>query len=466
MAETPTLAGRLASVLTAERSLAFRLVVSAVAWSAVSLAVAGLLLTQLYRDSLERAFDARLAVYQKTLAGAVAVAPEGEPPAFDNAGEPRFNLPLSGWYWMVRDARTGQVTAASRSLFGELLDVAEPPPDGSVIGGYVPGPLSYELRLVAQRVRLIGDRNLDVIVAGNADELKADIASFRNRVFATLIVFAVGLVLATILQVRLGLRPLTTMRDNLKAIREGQATRLSGGLPREIAPLAEELNALIETNGAIVERARGHVGNLAHALKTPLSVMLNEARAENGPLGAKVADLVGVMRSEVDRYLDRARMAAERRVVGAAAEPRRAIDGVAAVLRRAYADRDLAIETTGPADLKVRVERRDLDELVGNLMDNAAKFGRGTVRASVEAAPDDGSARPMVAIMVEDDGPGLTEAEAKVVLARGRRLDESVPGSGLGLSIVDELVEAYGGRIGFSASDLGGLKVTVRLPQS
>nr|WP_246329559.1 HAMP domain-containing sensor histidine kinase [Chthonobacter rhizosphaerae] len=435
-------------------------------WSAVSLAGAGLLLTQLYRGSLERSFDARLAVYQKTLAGAVALVPEGEAPAFDNAGEPRFNLPLSGWYWLVRDARTGQVTAASRSLFGEILDVPEPPADGTVAGSYVVGPLNYELRLVAQRVRLIGGRELDVAVAGNADELKADIASFRNRVFATLTVFAVGLVLATILQVRLGLRPLDTMRDGLKAIREGRASRLEADLPREIAPLAEELNALIETNGAIVERARGHVGNLAHALKTPLSVMLNEARADDGPLGAKVTEQVAVMRAQVDRYLDRARMAAERRVIGAAAEARRSLDGVAAVLRRAYADRDLAIEVNGPADLKARIERRDLDELVGNLMDNAAKFGRGRVRATVAAEAGEASARPMIAVTVEDDGPGLPDGQAAVVLARGRRLDESVPGSGLGLNIVDELVEAYGGKLAFETSDLGGLKVTVRLPQS
>ncbi|WP_181704154.1 sensor histidine kinase [Chthonobacter albigriseus] len=448
------------------RSLALRLVVSAAIWSAIALAGAGFLLSELYRTSLERSFDARLAVYQKTLAGRVAAAGEGEAPDLENLGEPRFILPLSGWYWLVRDPGTGFVTASSRSLFGELLEVPEPPRDGTVAGSYVIGPSSTELRLVVQRVRIGADRQLDVAVAGNADELKADIAAFQLRVFLTLTVFALGLVFATVLQVYLGLKPLETMRASLAAIRQGRAVRLEGEMPREIAPLAQELNALIEANSAIVERARSHVGNLAHALKTPLSVILNEARAEDTPVAVKVAEQVGVMKAEVDRYLDRARMAAERRFVGTTAEVMRSVDGVAAVLRRAYPDKGLRIATEGPATLKVRMERRDLDELVGNLMDNACKFGRSEVRATVSAEPDGAAGRPMVTIRVEDDGPGVPDDRMPDVLRRGRRLDESVPGSGLGLSIVDELVEVYGGRLAFTRSDLGGLAVSVQLPQS
>lgn len=447
------------------RSLALRLVVSAALWSAVALAIAGFLLSEIYRESLERSFDARLSVYQKTLAGRVAAAGDGETPDLESLGEPRFLLPLSGWYWIVRDPVSGYTSASSRSLFGEILDVPEPPADGSVLGAYVRGPSDNELRIVVQRVRIGVDRQLDVSVAGNADELKADIRAFQVQVAATLTIFALGLLLATVLQVRLGLKPLETMRAGLAAIRQGRADRLEGDMPREIAPLAQELNALIETNAAVVERARSHVGNLAHALKTPLSVMLNEARAEEGPLAGKVVEQVGLMRAQVDRYLDRARMAAERRFVGAAADLGRSVESVGAVLRRAYPDRVIRVEAKGDGPLLVRMEKRDLDELVGNLMDNACKFGRGRVTATVTADPDVRSGRPIATLVVEDDGPGVPPDRMNEMIRRGRRLDETVPGSGLGLSIVDELVEAYGGRIVFGNSPLGGLSVTIRIPQ-
>ncbi len=445
------------------RSLAVRLVITAAIWSAIALAIAGVVLTELYRSSLIRSFDARIGVYQKTLVGAVAGTPADQVPEPGSLGEPRFLLPLTGWYWMVLDAASGSVVTASRSLFGEVLDLPVPPEDGTVAASYIKGPADKQLRLVVQRVQLTGDRRYVIAVTGNPDELNAEISGFRLRVFMTLAVFAGGLLLATVLQVRFGLKPLEEMRASLAAIREGRATRLEAELPDEIAPLGAELNALIETNVAIVERARAHVGNLAHALKTPLSVMLNEARQEDGPLAAKVVEQVGLMRAQVDWYLDRARMAAERRVVASTADVMRSVESLERLLRRSYLDRDLDIEVAGDPDLKARIDRRDLDELVGNLMDNAAKFGRGRIRVVV--AREDPADRPMVTITVDDDGPGLPEDKYADVIGRGRRLDETIPGSGLGLSIVDEVIEAYAGRLILAGSDLGGLSVTVQLPQ-
>lgn len=446
-------------------SLALRLTVSAALWSAVALAAAGLLLSELYRSSIERSFDARLTVYQKTLAGIVAATPKGEAPDVGGLGEPRFLLPLTGWYYVVRDAASGATVATSRSLYGEVLDVPEPPRDGTVSAAYLEGPSGAALRMVLQRVRLGDGRRYDLAVTGNADDLNADVADFRLKVFATLAVFAAGLLAATVLQVRLALRPLGTLARALADIREGRATRLEAALPREIAPLGQELNALIETNGAIVERARAHVGNLAHALKTPLSVLLNEARAEGGPLGAKVVEQASAMRGEVDRYLERARTAAGRRAVGSTTEALAPLERLATVLARAYPTKDLDIDVEAPADLRLRLDRRDVEELVGNLMDNAAKFGRGRIRVRAAADPA-ASERPMAVLTVEDDGPGLSPDSYAHVLGRGRRLDETVPGSGLGLSIADEIVEAAGGRMTLGRSELGGLAVTLRLPRS
>jgi signal transduction histidine kinase len=449
------------------RSLAVRLVMTAMAWSAVALVVAGVLLTELYRTSLERTFDERLEVYQKAIVGLLAAAsPEGEgPPEIGALGEPRFLLPLSGWYWSVRDAEGGTV-AASPSLFGDELETPVAPEDGTVAASTVSGPSGEPVRVLVRRVAFADDQALDVVVTGSMRELSADIASFRLRTFATLAVFALGLVIAAMVQVRFALKPLEAMRTALAAIREGRSERLEGDFPQEIAPLAGELNALIAANGAIVERARAHVGNLAHALKTPLSVILNEARGDGSPLAGKVTEQVTVMRGEVDRYLDRARMAAGRKAVGQTADVMTSIDAVARVLKRAWPDKPLAFDIDGPSGVRARVDRRDLDELVGNLMDNAAKFGAGRVEVRVVAEGGSGAERPMVAICVGDDGPGLPEGAHADVLGRGRRLDETVPGSGLGLSIVDEIVESYGGRLELARSRLGGLAVTARLPRS
>ncbi len=447
------------------RSLAARMTIAAAGWSVVALVVSAVVLTTLYRASVERGFDARLGVYQKALAGALAAAQGGEVPDDGAMGEPQFLLPLSGWYWLVRDAGSGEVVAMSRSLFGDVLDLGPAAESVAPRAFYLAGPAGEELRVQGQIVVLDGGRRLEIVVAGNADELKTEVASFARSVFVTLAVFAAGLVLATVVQIRIGLRPLRHMRAALGRIRDGTADRLAGDFPTELAPLAAELNALIEANARVVERARANTGNLAHALKTPLSVIINETRADGGTLAAKVLEQADLMRGRIEVDLDRARIAAERKVVGASSDLRPSLDGLARVLRRAYADRELLITVDCPADLKIRMERRDVEEVFGNLLDNACKYGRGRVDVTARRVDTVGG-RGMAEIRIDDDGPGLSQKDRGLVVRRGFRLDESVPGSGLGLAIVDELVEAYGGTHDFGDSPLGGLAVLVRLPAS
>jgi signal transduction histidine kinase len=255
---------------------------------------------------------------------------------------------------------------------------------------------------------------------------------------------------------------LRAIRQNLAEIRSGEAEQLEGELPEEIRPLQQELNALIQSNREIVDRARTHVGNLAHALKTPLSVISNEARAHEGPLSSKVIEQAQIMRTQITHHLDRARVAARSSVIGDTTD----VDGVLQALKRTvdrlYEERGLDVEVASISGLKFQGERQDFEEMVGNLLDNACKWARSRVRA--EAQPGKGAAH--FTVIVDDDGPGLTEAELAKGVRRGQRLDETKPGSGLGLSIVADLAHLYKGRFELEPSPEGGLRARLELPSA
>lgn len=457
-------------------SLSLRLIVVAGVWSVVALVIAGLILVELYRAASERAFDERIDVYVTTLIGELSVA-EGENAEPDPPGEARFKIPVSGWYWTVREAAGSQILHASPSLVGDALVLP------SIAGleawrGYATGPAHEELRVSQRLVDFGGDRQLVIAVAGETTTLAAETADFAGQVALTLAVFGLGLVGAIFLQVRIGLRPLDRLKASFAAVRRGEAERIDEDLPSEIAPLAVELNALIASNKDIVERARAHVGNLAHALKTPLSVITNEVREAGGPQADKLAEQAVLMRQQIDHHLDRARMAAQRRVIGVATEVAPVVDALLRAMRKIHrgvdGDRALLIEGDVAPDLRFRGERQDLEELLGNLIDNACKWAKAHVRVRVtscevaQGADTRGAntqgGRPMLSISIEDDGPGLSEEERAEAMKRGRRLDETVPGSGLGLSIVADLVALYGGRCTLERSDLGGLRARLELP--
>jgi signal transduction histidine kinase len=266
--------------------------------------------------------------------------------------------------------------------------------------------------------------------------------------------------------VRFGLAPLKRISESLAEIRSGRAERLQGEFPVEIAPLARETNALIDANREIVERARTHVGNLAHALKTPLSVIVNEAVARgDDPLAHKVLEQTDIMRDQVARQLERARLAARASVIGTVVEIRPVVTALARTMEKLHRDRDIAIDVDVPQQACFRGEQQDLEEMVGNLVDNGCKWARSRVAIEVIAdrsPPDDVKSR--VRIVVDDDGPGLSPAERERVAHRGQRLDESKPGSGLGLSIVNELAALYGGVLTLGTAPIGGLRAELALP--
>jgi signal transduction histidine kinase len=278
--------------------------------------------------------------------------------------------------------------------------------------------------------------------------------------FGTLIV---ALLLTTMFQVRFGLAPLKRISEGLAAIRAGTAERLAGQFPFEIAPLARETNALIDANREIVERARTHVGNLAHALKTPLSVMVNEASARgDDPLANKVLEQADIMRDQVARHLERARLSARLTVVGNVTDVLPVVSALARTMEKIYLDRGIAIDVEAPTPVRFKGEQQDLEEMVGNLVDNACKWAQARVSIEVMAATE--GAHPVVRIVVDDDGPGLDADQREQVTHRGQRLDETKPGSGLGLSIVVELATLYGGELNLGTAPIGGLRAELVLP--
>lgn len=452
-------------------SLAFRLVAAASLWSALALILAGFVLTSLYRQNAERAFDDRLHVYLNTLIGSVAAQPPGAPVGDPgNLGEQQFETLFSGWYWQIRDSGDGQVLRASASLFSDTLDIANAVAshdEDGVVSGVLAGPDNQTLRVLSQRVTFDdGARRYDILVAGDVTELERQIAEFRLTVALILGVFGIGIVLATATQIRWGLRPLDRIRRSLADLRSGKQTRIDeAALPGEIAPLVAELNALLASNQDVITRARTQVGNLAHALKTPLSVIVNEARANPTPFANKVAEQAAMMRTQVNHYLDRARIAGQVNVIGVVTDVGPAVARLVRAMRRIHGDRGIEIDFAEPQNLRFKGEQQDLEEIVGNLVDNACKWTRSRVVVAAVHVPDSGEGDPLrLRISIDDDGPGLADAEMAAATERGRRLDESKPGSGLGLSIVTDLVAMYEGTFRLSRSSLGGLHAEVTLP--
>jgi signal transduction histidine kinase len=453
-------------------SLALRLFVSATAVTVVILLITGVVLSSLYRDGVERSFDRRLGVYLKTLVADVAAPEEGEKVA-QSLGEPLFELPLSGWYWQVTKLSAPKPEVrSSRSLWDaglpHLEDLNVPTAADGTRKRYVPGPEDQRLRLVERTVDLGEEGRYLVAVAGDALEIDEETQGFDRAIAVTFGVLAIVLLITTMFQVRFGLAPLKRISASLAAIRSGSAERLQGSFPVEIAPLARETNALIDANREIVERARTHVGNLAHALKTPLSVIVNEANARgDDPVAVKVREQANVMRDQVQRHLERARIAARATVVGTVTEVAPVVTALARSLEKIHRDRGIAIDIETPRDTRFRGERQDLEEMVGNLVDNACKWAQS--RVAVEVLPDRAEAAQAgstLRVVVDDDGPGLTATQREQVGAarRGNRLDETKPGSGLGLSIVVDLAALYGGALTLGTAPIGGLRAELVLP--
>jgi signal transduction histidine kinase len=448
-------------------SLALRLFVTATLWTVVILVGTAILLSSLYQEAVERSFDHRLSVYLRSLVADVA-SPDIPPDKFPQSlGEPLFELPLSGWYWQVTRLDGKKDVRASRSLGDRQLSQLPAPPreaETETREGYVQGPEDQKLRLIDRTVDLGADGRFLIAVAGDAAEIDAETDAFYQALAITFGALSIVLILTTMFQVRFGLAPLKRISESLTAIRSGTTERLEGNFPDEIAPLARETNALIDANRQIVERARTHVGNLAHALKTPLSVMVNEAVSRgDDPFAVKVREQTDIMRDQVARHLERARLAARLTTIATLTDVPAVVTALARTMEKIYRDKNVAIALDAPAHSRFLGERQDLEEMVGNLLDNACKWAKARVAVQVAREKSAPNAQ-IIRIIVDDDGRGLSPFEREQVAHRGKRLDESKPGSGLGLSIVVELAGLYGGTLTLDAAPIGGLRAELVLP--
>jgi signal transduction histidine kinase len=448
-------------------SLSNRLIAAAAVWTLLALLVGGFVLSGIFRAAVQGDFDSRL---QFDLDGLIAAAEpdsDGRVSLHERFSDPRFERVYSGWYWQIVPEQPKGDIRISRSLWDKAIRLTDFRMQNGIAWGHGIGPEDQPVRVVARRIEFPitatpqkGDvRTYTFLVAGNMSELQTEVANFNTLLFWAFAVFGLGLIAAIFLQVRIGLLPLRRLRTELARVRDGQAPRLEGRFPAEISPLVRELNGMIDHNAAVIERARTQVSNLAHSLKTPLSVLGSEASAQPGPLADTVTARVGTMRRQIDHYLARARAAGASDILGKSTPVKPVLDDLQRTLERIYAGRGISISTECPARIAFRGDRQDLEEMAGNLLDNACKWAHAEVAATVQAGAD-----RFFEIRVDDDGPGLDPEERAKVGARGERLDESVPGSGFGLAIVRDIAGLYGGSLDLEESPLGGLRARLTLP--
>jgi signal transduction histidine kinase len=456
------------SRLAASASLRWRLLAATGLLAALLVAIAGTLLLGLFRSEVQRQFASSLRSQLDEVTARLEWTADGEPllpPA--SLSDPRWRRPYGGLYWQVEPVQANhRPPLRSRSLWDTQLAVpADAVTDGEVHVHALDGPAGQSLLLVERSVRPGSDAATAwrVLVAGDLRESEAAVQRLRGALIGGSVLLLVLMLAAAWVQTGIGLAPLRRLQAALAALRGGQATRLAGRFPSELQPLADDFNGVLDRQADSLARARTQAGNLAHALKTPLAVLAQAAEQPGlvaTPAAALLVEQVQRIRRQVDWHLARARAAALQGQPGERTPLRPSAEALLRVLGRLHTERGLQLQLVLPDGLPgFAGDAQDLQEMLGNLLDNACRWARHTVRLSASTAPDG-----RLWIDVDDDGPGIPAAQRAQALARGQRLDESLPGSGLGLAIVAELAQLYGGALSLDDAPLGGLRARLLLP--
>jgi signal transduction histidine kinase len=449
-------------------SLRLRLFGGTALWIALALGLTTIALDGLFKDLATRQFELQLQSYLYQIVAALDSDGQGSPVMLTTGADPRFNRPESGLYWQINE-QSGAVLLKSRSLWDTKLNVANDAlKSGEVHFHELTGPASQTLIIAEQNVLLEGlqSKPFRVIVGSDTQALTRAIQTWQRSLWLFVGILFLSLLVAASAQVAFGLLPLRQLQRSLKALREGDGTRIVGAFPTELKPLIEDFNSVIDTNEKIIERARNQAGDLAHSIKTPISVMSNALRLEQSrshhdpALVASLQEQLQQLQQQVQWRLKRARIAASAGVPHARTPVKTTVEQLTRVMKKVHAEKSIQVTVSDiPADLYFAGERQDLQEILGNLLDNAYKWATHTI--AVNSAYADGKLR----LTIQDDGPGcLNLTESTQAPPRGQRADESIPGSGLGLSIARDLVGLYGGELLFQAGSPEGLRITLTLP--
>lgn len=455
-------------LVVARRSLTARVLFFVSIWTLCAFAAVTFLITNLYRESSERAFDELLQAHLNTALEAVELSDLGRLQGRPQFGDLRFSQPGSGWVWVIdplEDLIKQSTRLTSSSIGNEFLSV---PPvseiafDQQYLRSYqVSDRFDNQIMMFETEIEL-GETGqaVRVRVGGNLNILERDVLSFNQSLMSALIIAGLGTILINVIAILFGLKPLDHVRYALEQIRNGNADRLTGEFAREIEPLAQEVNALLDGNQRIVERSRMQVGNLAHALKTPIAVLLNETRQLPEDQARLFKAQAHAMQNQVRSYLDRARVSAQRGSLLARTDMIECSERLIRVMEKLNPQLEFSLNISGEPDL-IAVEAQDFEEIMGNLLENASRFADGQVVMDVLFESD----KSDVIVRIKDDGPGLDDHQKQRAMERGTRLDESEPGSGLGLSIVKEITQEYHGRFTLQDADIGGLSAIIHLPK-
>lgn len=453
-------------------SLSRRLLIGAIIWSIIAVVGGIIAMTVSYRAQTIRLLEQELDSTLITLPRALEILPDGRVVDQEDKlpSDVRYDLPLSGRYWAMiavdadgtfrSDIRSQSLWDGPLPLDAELATEALTDPGTTKYGNAI-GPADERLRIAARSIT-IPNRDTPILLFAAADREATDEGANQLRLLLliSMTFLAGGTLIALWVGLRLALLPFRRVQLHISQIRSGHRAKLDGDYPVEVIPLTDELNKLLDNNRSVVERAQTHVGNLAHALKTPLAVLRNEATG-NTPLDDVVRRQTESMRSNVDHYLRRAQAAARAEALGVRTEVRPVVEGLVRLLNRLFEASRIEVSSTVPDGIFLRIEQQDLEEMLGNIMENACKWTKSRVEVSMEAGEN-----ALMMIHVDDNGDGLTDAEMAAVVKRGVRLDEKAPGTGLGLSIVTDIAEMNGGQFTLSESPMGGLRATIGLRRS
>ncbi|KLN66959.1 ATP-binding protein [Vibrio sp. VPAP30] len=428
-------------------SLKSRLVLAAVVWLTAMVVAVGVSVPNQVFNYMADDAKSQLSIYMDEISAAIEADESGNITLASNLSDPRFNRPYSGIYW---SAKTDTDLLRSRSLWDQQIEAKKKGKEYFGARGekliYIKTTLYYPDY----------DGPIEVLIGIDEQPIEDTVRDLMRQLWIILALLYFGVLAVIMLQVQWSLSPLNKMQKELTQLRSGDKTSLDEDYPKEVAPVVSDLNALVFHYQELLERARHHAGNLSHALKTPLSVLRNEIGSLDKETRDYLLPPVHQIQSQIDYHLGRARMAGSKNILSVRANPAERVDAISMAFDKVYAQRGVSLINELDSAIEVAVDPTDLDEMVGNLLENAYKWSCNIIRVhSIENEPG------TIEIIIEDDGPGIEDEDIQQALKRGVRLDETTPGTGLGLNIVNEMAHSYRGKLALSRSSMGGLKAVL-----